>query len=163
MIEQFTNSIKKAFFEALEKLGYVDGTVVSSQNDIILEVPKDKDHGDYSVNVAMRLARVARKRPLDIANELVSLINKEETHLSNIEIAGPGFINLTIDLTYLTKVVNKVIDEEEKYDGYVNVCAHHLDSLIFIDERREEHLKEIFVTCSRYEADFWEMAYELKG
>ena len=27
---------------------------------------------------------------------------------------------------------------EEKYDGYVNVCAHHLDSLIFIDERREE-------------------------
>ena len=77
MIELFKNTIKKAFFEAVEKLGYVDGNVVSSLEDIILEVPKDKDHGDYSVNVAMRLARVARKRPLDIANEIVSLINLE--------------------------------------------------------------------------------------
>ena len=115
MIEQFTNSIKNAFYEAVNKLGYVDGTVVSSANDIILEVPKDKDHGDYSVNVAMRLARVARKKPLDIANEIVSLINLEETHLSNIEIAGPGFINLTIDLKYLAQVVNKVLDEKDEF------------------------------------------------
>lgn len=111
MIELFKNTIKKAFFEAVEKLGYVDGNVVSSLEDIILEVPKDKDHGDYSVNVAMRLARVARKRPLDIANEIVSLINLEETHLSKIEIAGPGFINLTIDLNFLTNVVYKVNEE----------------------------------------------------
>lgn len=115
MIEQFTNSIKNAFYEAVNKLGYADGTVVSSANDIILEVPKDKDHGDYSVNVAMRLARVARKKPLDIANEIVSLINLEETHLSNIEIAGPGFINLTIDLKYLAQVVNKVLDEKDEF------------------------------------------------
>ena len=111
MIELFKNTIKKAFFEAVEKLGYVDGNVVSSLEDIILEVPKDKDHGDYSVNVAMRLARVARKRPLDIANEIVSLINLDETHLSKIEIAGPGFINLTIDLNFLTNVVYKVNEE----------------------------------------------------
>ena len=115
MIEQFTNSIKNAFYEAVNKLGYADGTVVSSANDIILEVPKDKDHGDYSVNVAMRLARVARKKPLDIANEIVALINLEETHLSNIEIAGPGFINLTIDLKYLAQVVNKVLDEKDEF------------------------------------------------
>lgn len=115
MIEQFTNNIKQAFFNALEKLGYVDGTVISSVNDIILEVPKDKDHGDYSVNVAMRLARVARKRPIEIANEIVLLINLTETHLSKIEIAGPGFINLTIDLEYLSGVVNKVLVEENTF------------------------------------------------
>ena len=115
MIEQFTNNIKRAFFEALEKLGYVDGTVISSVNDIILEVPKDKDHGDYSVNVAMRLARVARKRPIEIANEIVLLINMSETHLSKIEIAGPGFINLTIDSQYLVKVVTKVLEEKESF------------------------------------------------
>ena len=115
MIEQFTNNIKQAFFNALEKLGYVDGTVISSVNDIILEVPKDKDHGDYSVNVAMRLARVARKRPIEIANEIVLLINLTETHLSKIEIAGPGFINLTIDSEYLIGVVNKVLVEENTF------------------------------------------------
>ena len=115
MIEQFTNSIKYAFYNAIEKLGYVDGTVVKSQNDIILEVPKDKGHGDYSVNIAMRLARVARKRPLDIASEIVALINKEEIHLSNIEIAGAGFINLTIDLNYLVQVVGKVIEEGSNF------------------------------------------------
>lgn len=111
MIEQFKNSIKNAFYNAIEKLGYVDGTVVKEINDIILEVPKDKGHGDYSVNIAMRLARVARKRPLDIACEIVALIDKEEIHLSNIEIAGAGFINLTIDLEYLVQVVGKVIEE----------------------------------------------------
>ena len=131
MIEQFTNSIKSAFFNALEKLGYVDGTIVSSLNDIILEVPKDKDHGDYSVNVAMRLARVARKRPLDIANEIVALINKEETHLSNIEIAGPGFINLTIDLNYLSLVVNKVIEEKELF-GSSSVGSGQLINLEYV-------------------------------
>lgn len=115
MIEQFTNNIKQAFFNALVKLGYVDGTVVSTPNDIILEVPKDKDHGDYSVNVAMRLAKVARKRPIEIANEIVLCINLTETHLQKIEIAGPGFINLTIDLEYLCGVVNKVLAEQNEF------------------------------------------------
>ena len=115
MIELFKNTIKDAFFKAVEKLGYVDGTIVSSNSDIILEVPKDKGHGDYSVNVAMRLAKVARKKPLDIANEIVSLINLEETHLSKIEIAGPGFINLTIDLNFLSQVIYKVNEEKESF------------------------------------------------
>lgn len=115
MIELFKNTIRDAFFKAVEKLGYVDGTVVSSLDDIILEVPKDKDHGDYSVNVAMRLARVARKRPLDIANEIVGLIDLKETHLSKIEIAGPGFINLTIDLNFLSQVVYKVNEEKNNF------------------------------------------------
>lgn len=120
MIELFKSKIKNAFFKALVKLEYVDGNVVSSSNDIILEVPKGKEHGDYSVNVALRLARVARKKPIDIAKEIVSLIDLNETHLSNIEIAGPGFINLTIDLKFLTNVVYK-INEEKSLFGSSNV------------------------------------------
>ena len=66
--------------------------------------------------------------------------------------------------------------EHPMYGEWVNgySCQEYCDStqLIIdlvnkygegIDKKREEHLKEIFVTCSRYEADFWEMAYELKG
>lgn len=120
MVELFKSTIKNAFFKALEKLEYVDGNVVSSLNDIILEVPKDKEHGDYSVNVALRLAKVASKKPIDIAKEIVSLIDLNETHLSNIEIAGPGFINLTIDLKFLTSVIYK-INEEKSLFGSSNV------------------------------------------
>lgn len=115
MLNQFISKIQESFFQAIEKLGYVDGTIIKSKEDIFLEVPKDKDHGDYSVNVAMRLARVARKKPLDIANEIINLIDLNENNLEKIEVAGAGFINLTIKLDYLSSVVFKVLKEKENY------------------------------------------------
>ena len=49
--------IKKGIFEVVTNLGYVDETVIKNKEDIILEIPKEKEHGDYSTNTAMRLAK----------------------------------------------------------------------------------------------------------
>ena len=60
-----------------------------------LEVPRNRDFGDFSTNAAMVMARVAGKNPREIATELLPKI-KELDFVSDASIAGPGFINLRI-------------------------------------------------------------------
>ena len=115
MLEKLLLEIRTELFNVVNKLGYVDGTVISTVDDIFLELPKDKEHGDYATNIAMKLARVARKRPLDIANEIVANSNLESMHLSKMEIAGPGFINLFLDLSYLHQIIFQVNYDKDNY------------------------------------------------
>ena len=81
---------------------------------VMLEIPKDKNHGDYSTNIAMRLTKILHKAPIEIAKPLVEAIKKEDL-IANVEIAGPGFINLTIKKDSLTKVIKDVLTEKENY------------------------------------------------
>ena len=115
MLKDLINKIKEGVFETINELGYVSENVIASPEDIILEVPKDKDHGDYATNTAMRLSKIARKKPLDIANEIVSKLELASMHLSNVEIAGPGFINFTIDKQYLLNIAIKINKELNHY------------------------------------------------
>ncbi len=110
MVVDLLNSIKLAIEEVVKKLGYY-----SDDLEIALEIPKDKKNGDYSTNVAMRLARVARKAPQVIANEIINQLDLTSLHLSKAEVAGAGFINFTIDIDYLLAVVNTIHQEKEKY------------------------------------------------
>lgn len=103
MINKFLDNLKKGLFNALVSLNYP-----TEDMEIILEVPKDKNHGDYSTNLAMKLVKILRKPPMIIAEEIVNKLDKKELHLSKIEIANPGFINFTIDMNYLLEVVNVV-------------------------------------------------------
>lgn len=88
--------------------------------EVIIEVPKDKAHGDYSTNMAMQLARIAKKAPRNIAEELVGHIDKTKASINKIDIAGPGFINFYINPQYLTKLIPEIIGAGEKY-GESNV------------------------------------------
>ncbi|MBA3926169.1 arginine--tRNA ligase [Listeria rustica] len=82
---------------------------------ILLEVPKDKQHGDYSTNIAMQLARVARKAPRAIAETVVAAIGENHTLINKIEIAGPGFINFYLDNAYLTALIPVIMDADDTY------------------------------------------------
>jgi arginyl-tRNA synthetase len=65
----------------------------SIELQIILQRPKDEQHGDYASNLAMQLAGRLKKNPRDIAQDIVNSINLNEKYISKIEIAGPGFLN----------------------------------------------------------------------
>ncbi len=110
MIKEILQSIKEELIENIKELGYYSDTL-----EIVLEIPKDKENGDYATNVAMRLARVARKAPMAIASEIIEKFNKEKTHISNIVAAGSGFINFTLDMDYLLQVVLLINQEKENY------------------------------------------------
>jgi len=81
------------------------------------EVPKIEKHGDLSVNVAMLLASQLKKNPGEIAKQIISQLKINETHISKIEMAGPGFINFFYSPVLLRHVVKNILDEGEKYGG----------------------------------------------
>ena len=71
-----------------------DGSLQTQEiPDFVVEVPKNKDHGDIAANLAMLLPKTEKKPPRDIAQLLVSSIVDEENMVEKVEIAGPGFIN----------------------------------------------------------------------
>jgi arginyl-tRNA synthetase len=83
--------------------------------DVILETPKDKVNGDYSTNMAMQLARVAKKAPRAIAEALVSNFDQSKASIEKIDIAGPGFINFYMNNNYLTDLIPTILQAGEKY------------------------------------------------
>lgn len=89
--------------------------IIKQTVDINFEIPKEENFGDYSTNIAMKLAKEWKKSPIIIANEIVSKINLTACHLKKCEIAGPGFINFFIDRTHLSKVIYKIIAEKNNY------------------------------------------------
>ncbi|HFK1401519.1 MULTISPECIES: arginine--tRNA ligase [Bacillus] len=83
--------------------------------NVVLESPKDKINGDFSTNMAMQLARVAKKAPRMIAEELVANFDKAKASIEKIEIAGPGFINFYMDNSYLTDLIPTIVNAGEAY------------------------------------------------
>ncbi|MCC3684837.1 MULTISPECIES: arginine--tRNA ligase [Bacillus] len=83
--------------------------------NVVLESPKDKTNGDFSTNMAMQLARVAKKAPRMIAEELVANFDKAKASIEKIEIAGPGFINFYMDNSYLTDLIPAIVNAGEAY------------------------------------------------
>ena len=81
---------------------------------VMLEVPKNTDNGDYSTNIAMRLAKPLNKKPVDIASELKEELLKLDG-IEDIQIAGPGFINFWLKKENIANVINMVLEQDEQY------------------------------------------------
>ena len=105
-------SLKKVLRQAMIKLEYVEDYDLER---IVIEIPKDKTHGDYSSNIAMQLTKIFRRNPREIAQNIVDAIDKEAGHIDHVEIAGPGFINLFLKKDVMTSIIKEVLDENENY------------------------------------------------
>ncbi|WP_274309072.1 arginine--tRNA ligase [Solibacillus daqui] len=111
-VEQLQQSIKTALAAAIEKAGLVEaGTEVN----IHLETPKDKANGDYATNVAMQLTKLAKKPPRAIAESILENLETEGTDIEKIDIAGPGFMNITVRKDFLASVVKAAFEQRENY------------------------------------------------
>jgi len=109
--EQIKKSIQDAAEAAMDK-GLLEK---SSLPEFVIEVPANRDHGDYAVNAAMVWARAFRKAPRMIAEILLENINFEGTYIRNCEIAGPGFINFFLRDEYYADIVADVIKKDSNY------------------------------------------------
>lgn len=109
-MNDLTSKLKEVIKVALK-----DAFNLEDQDSIIaIEIPKEKTHGDYSSNIAMRLARVLHKSPSEIANILKVELEKSSL-ITKVEVAGPGFINLFINQDSITKVIKDILTLKEKY------------------------------------------------
>ena len=98
-------------------------------NDIEIEVPNIKEHGDFSTNVAMKLCKKLGKSPIEIANTIKDNINDEI--VISIVIAGPGFINFFVKKDYLLDNINNIIEKDTDY-GKSNIGNDEKINLEFV-------------------------------
>lgn len=103
--------LKKAIQQAIQKSFDLE----VSLEQIAIEIPKNKDHGDFSSNVAMQLTRTLKQNPRNIATQITEALDKESCSVSSMEIAGPGFINFTLDTNRYSKVIEEILEKKENY------------------------------------------------
>lgn len=115
-LERLYGQVKAAIAEAAVAAGLAEE---SQLPEFVLEVPKDKAHGDLATNAAMQLTKIARKNPRQIAEAILANLNKEKASILSAEIAGPGFINFRLDKSYLYSVIGEVLERGADY-GRVN-------------------------------------------
>ncbi|HIG25811.1 MAG TPA: arginine--tRNA ligase [Acidimicrobiia bacterium] len=102
-------SLIEAIQDALVALG-VDPLPTSIQ----IERPANPDHGDWSTNVALATAKNAGRNPRELAAELAEALQANPpTHVSGVEIAGPGFVNFRLADTWLHEVLTQVVTAGE--------------------------------------------------
>ena len=77
--------------------------------DLFFETPNNPDHGDLATNIAMKSAKYLKKKPRDIAEEIVKLLQYDNDKIEKIDIAGPGFINIKFSDKYYFKAVAELI------------------------------------------------------
>ena len=112
MLNTQKDYISSLFTEALKEIGAPETAKV------ILEKPKQAAHGDVACTVALQCAKAMKKAPRDIAAQLVEKIKAQpgtEKFFKNIEIAGPGFINMTLSDQAKQEVVKIVLEEGTKF------------------------------------------------
>ena len=76
--------------------------------------PKDRAHGDWASNAAMQLAKKAGMKPRDLAQLFADALNGTDG-IAAVEVAGPGFINITLDSASAAAVVDQVLDEGNRF------------------------------------------------
>jgi len=81
---------------------------------ISLERPKNRDHGDYATSIALQLAKAAGKSPREVAELLRSDI-AELPEVSAVDIAGPGFINITLNRSSQAELVRTILSASTTY------------------------------------------------
>ena len=89
--------------------------------DIGIERTRQKEHGDYSCNIAMVLAKHARRAPRDLAQQIADRLPVSKI-IAKVELAGPGFINFFLTDEPLYQGVRDVFSEGSSY-GHTNIGA----------------------------------------
>lgn len=90
------------FSDALKNIGVEDTSILN------FERPKNPDFGDTSCNVAMQLARVLRKKPRDIAQDIIDNLEYDKAAVEDLNIAGAGFINIKFSPFFWTILYEKL-------------------------------------------------------
>ncbi|MFM8921799.1 MAG: arginine--tRNA ligase [Candidatus Nanopelagicaceae bacterium] len=88
--------------------------LIDFQGEIPIERPKNRDHGDYASSIALQLAKQLGRSPREVASLLQERLIAE-ANLAKVEIAGPGFINFTLNRSSQAELVKTIINAGKSY------------------------------------------------
>ncbi len=83
--------------------------------DFVVEIPKDTSKGDYASNIAMQLARMVKRNPMEIAKLILEQFEKKNTEINKIEIAAPGFLNFFVSQNSFKDLMRKIEQENDRF------------------------------------------------
>jgi arginyl-tRNA synthetase len=81
---------------------------------VVVEPPRDASHGDMATNAAMVLAKEAKAKPRDLADQIATKLRSDDL-IASVDVAGPGFINLTLKPSAWSDALRTVLREGESY------------------------------------------------
>jgi arginyl-tRNA synthetase len=81
---------------------------------VVVEPPRDAAHGDMATNAAMVLARDAKAKPRDLAEQIAAKLRADDL-IASVDVAGPGFINLTLKASVWSDALRTVLREGDGY------------------------------------------------
>ena len=114
-IAQFLNDALAGLPELADAIGDLDiGSTV--------ERTRDASHGDFASNIAMRLAKPARRSPRDLAAAIVEQL-PDTDQIDKVEIAGPGFINFSLSPTAFHAEIVTMLDLADEYGRHAPKSA----------------------------------------
>jgi len=110
--EIITGSLRK-----LKESGYISTDPLPVAQ---IEIPKDPRHGDFATNIAMILASAEKKNPRQLAENIISAITAGDTtsekgFVKSLEVAGPGFINITLSEDFWHSVIREILERNKTY------------------------------------------------
>lgn len=113
--EQISNYIKESV-ESLVKMGALSHEALNFLSQAQLARSKNPAHGDYASNIAMIIAKAEKKPPQNVASLIKDeLLAKHSDYLTSADVAGPGFINLTLSPKALSTVVPDIASQGKNY------------------------------------------------
>lgn len=113
--------ISQLISQAIASAQQAEALPAEIEFNIQIDRTRDKSHGDYACNIAMQLAKAAKKKPRDIAEVLVGHI-PADSGIDKVEIAGPGFINFYLSSNTIYAVIPTIVEQAERF-GHSNVGA----------------------------------------
>jgi arginyl-tRNA synthetase len=83
-------------------------------NEVVLDRPKNREHGDYATNVALRLAKTTGQPPRALADAIATGL-RDVAGISAVEVAGPGFLNITLEADALGELARTIVGAQSAY------------------------------------------------
>ena len=98
--------------------------------DVALERPRNRDHGDWASNIAMKIAKGLGANPRELATEIAAALENVDG-VASVDVAGPGFINITLDAAAAGALAKTIVEHSETY-GHNDSLAGQTINLEFV-------------------------------
>jgi arginyl-tRNA synthetase len=115
---------------AIEAAVTAGDLAVEPPQAVTIERPKNREHGDYATNVALQLAKTAGRAPREVA-ELIAVRLRETPGVEKVDVAGPGFLNVTLESAEQGEVARQIVSAGSAY-GHTDTLAGQRVNLEFI-------------------------------
>ena len=120
--EQLRNVVRTAVAAAVDR----GALAVPVPEDVVVERPRNPEHGDYATNVALRLAKPAGRPPREVAEVLAGEL-RAQPGIAAVDVAGPGFLNITLAQGALGRIAVEAVTAGPAYGHTDTLAGQKLD------------------------------------